>query len=241
MCTERGAPGPADRASEGTVVPGPGRGPERARRRAAEDGLLVLGLVGRAGSGKSTVARALARGGAVVIEADHIGHEVTDTDPEVRAALVAEYGPGVYRPDGTLDRRRVAATVFADRAALERLDRLVHPRIVERLRARLASLRAEGHRGTVVVDAALMLAWGFDRECDGVLAVTAPEDTLVARLVAERRWSESEARARLAAQPAQEVFAAAADEVLDNRGSVAELEARAIAAAARIAARRKRT
>lgn len=206
------------------------------RRSGAGDMLLVVGLVGRAGSGKSTVARVLAAEGAVVLDADAIGHEVTDRDPVVRAALVAEYGPAVYLDDGTLNRRLVAASVFADPAALEALNRLVHPRIVARLRARLAALAAERRPLTAVVDAALLLDWGFERECDAVLAVTAPEDAQVARLVASRGWTGAEARRRLAAQRPDASFAEAADETLDNRGGEDELAVAARAALARLAA-----
>ncbi|MBI5708745.1 MAG: dephospho-CoA kinase [Candidatus Eisenbacteria bacterium] len=188
------------------------------------DGPFVVGLVGRAGSGKSTVARALAAAGAEVIEADTIGHEVTDTDPAVRAALAAEYGPGAYRPDGTLDRPRVAARVFSDPEARARLDRLVHPRIVERIHARLAALREGGFRGVVVVDAALMLDWGLERACDVVLAVVAPGPDQVARLMRLRGWSEDETRRRLGVQRTNEQFRAAADQVLENHGSREQLE-----------------
>jgi dephospho-CoA kinase len=194
------------------------------RRPSARDGLLIVGLVGRAGSGKSSVARAMAARGAVVIDADAIGHEVTDRDPEVRAALLAEYGPAVYLDDGTLNRRLVAAKVFANAAALAALNRLVHPRIIQRVRARIAALTAEGRRGPVVVDAALMLDWGFENQCDGIVAVTAPEAVQVGRLVAARGWSEAEARRRLAAQKPNEHFAAAADIVIENAGSPAELD-----------------
>jgi dephospho-CoA kinase len=194
--------------------------------------------VGRAGSGKSTVANELAAAGAAVLEADAIGHELTDRDAEVRAALISDYGPDVYRPDGTLDRPRVAARVFGERAALDRLNALVHPRIVARLRDRVQALGREGFRGAVVVDAALMLAWGFERECDAILAVVAPEDLLIARLTARRGWSADQARARLAAQPTQEEFIAAADIVLDNRGTEAELRAATRAALDRILAGR---
>src|SRR5262245_10835026 len=104
----------------------------RPRRAHAGDGLFILGLVGRAGSGKSTVARALVADGAALIDADEIGHQVTDHDPEVRGALASEYGADIYDADGRLDRRRVAARVFSDPAARARLDALVHPRILER-------------------------------------------------------------------------------------------------------------
>jgi dephospho-CoA kinase len=211
--------------------------PTRLRRVPASDGLLIVGLVGRAGSGKSSVARALATQGAVVLDADRIGHDVTDTDPEVRVALLAAYGPAVYLEDGKLNRRLVATMVFSSPPALAALNRLVHPRILQRLRLRLASLVTEAFRGPVVVDAALMLDWGFERDCDAIIAVTAREALQVARLVAARGWSEAEARRRLKAQKPDAFFAAAADEVIENDGSEADLEAAAIAALGRLRAR----
>jgi dephospho-CoA kinase len=214
----------------------PAGGRERAsrvRRAASDDGLLIVGLVGRAGSGKSTVARILAAQGARLIEADLIGHEVTDRDPEVRAALVSEYGPDVYRRGGSLDRARVAARVFSDPGALERLNALVHPRIVSAIHRRLDALRAEGYRGPVLVDAALMLDWKLERDCDAVLAVVASEAHQISRLMRSRGWDEADARARLAAQRTNEVFRAAADEVIEN-----DEDASALLAATRSAFRR---
>jgi dephospho-CoA kinase len=189
----------------------------RPRRKSADDGLFIVGLVGGAGSGKTTVAQALAADGAEVIDADALGHEIADRDPAVRAALAAEYGASVYGPDG-LDRRRVAAVVFRDVAARERLNRLVHPRILARIRARLEALRERGFRGVVVIDAALMLDWGLERECDAVLAVAAPEVARIERLVGTRGWSREEVERRLAAQRPARAMAASADAVLDNRG-----------------------
>jgi dephospho-CoA kinase len=194
-----------------------------ARRTPGADGLFIVGLVGRAGSGKTTVARALAAGGATVVDADALGHEVTAHDPEVRRALAAEYGDDVYGPAG-LDRARVAARVFRDPEARERLNRLVHPRIVERIRARLEALRAAGHRGTVVLDAALLLDWGFERECDAVIAVMAPEAARRERLARARGWSGEETERRLAAQRPDEAFNTVADVVLENRGRPEDVE-----------------
>lgn len=198
-----------------------------------------MGLVGPAGSGKSTVARALAAEGARVLDADRMGHDITDHDPEVRAALIAEYGEAVYRADGTLDRAQVAARVFGDSAALQRLNQLVHPRILDRLRAAISEAAAEGFAGAVVVDAALMLDWHFERECDGVLAVIAPRPLQVARLVASRGWSEAQANDRLDRQRGNDEFASLADEVIVNDGGEAEAAAAAHAALARIVARRQ--
>src|SRR5262245_10893184 len=207
----------------------------RKRRAEAGDGLFIVGLIGRAGSGKTTVARALEKDGARVIEADRVGHEVADRDPAVRDALTAEYGAGVYRADGTLDRARVAARVFRDPEARARLDRLVHPRIVARIREQIGRLAREGFRGVVVVDAALMMRWGFERECDAVIAVVAPDATQVARLERARGWSQAEARARLDAQDSNDDLSAAADVTLDNEGTP-----EALARAAREAVHRLR-
>lgn len=207
----------------------------RERRPETGDGVFILGLVGRAGSGKTTIARALEADGARVLEADRIGHEVTDRDPEVRAALIADYGPGIYRADGSLDRGRVAARVFAEPRALERLNQVVHPKLVGRIRDAIDGLAREGWRGVMVLDAALMLDWHLERACDAVLAVVASEADQVARVMAARGWSEAEARARLRAQRTNDEYARAADIVLDNRGTPEEL-----ATAARDALRRLR-
>lgn len=212
----------------------------RPRRARPQDDLLIVGLVGRAGSGKSTVARALAATGAVVVDADELGHDITDHDPDVRAALLAEYGPAVFLEDGTLHRRLVATKVFSNPTALERLNSLVHPRILKRVRLEIAKRAAEGHRGVVLVDAALMLDWGFERECDAVIAVVAPEEQQVARLVAGRGWTAAEAQRRLAAQKPNAYFESVADVTLDNRGTEAELASSAAAALERLQAARVR-
>jgi dephospho-CoA kinase len=210
--------------------------PSPSRTRRAPDPALpfIVGLVGRAGSGKSTVAAAFAADGARVIDADRIGHEVADRDPEVRDALIAEYGEGVYRADGTLDRAQVAERVFRDPVARARLDRLTHPRIFRRIVDAIRAWAGEGFRGVVVIDAALMLEWGLEHECHAVIAVVAPDDTQLARLVATRGWSAEEARRRLGAQRSNEAFAAAADATLDNRGSETDLVVAARAALSRL-------
>ncbi len=207
--------------------------------RLAGAGAFVLGLVGRAGAGKSTVARALAADGARVIDADALGHEVTDHDPGVRAALAAEYGDDVYRADGSLDRGRVAARVFTDPAARARLDRLVHPRIIERAAEQISEWLRDGFRGVAVLDAALLLEWGLERWCDAVLAVVAPEALAIERLVASRHWTPQQARERREVQRSDAAFRAAADVTLDNDGTPERLAGAAREAVRTLRARRE--
>ncbi len=214
-----------------------GSAPARVRRPHAA-GPFVVGLVGPAGSGKSTLARALAGPHVRVLDADRMGHEIVNEDAAVRAALAAEYGADVYRADGTLDRPRVAARVFSDPEALARLNRLVHPRILARLRDGVAAATREGFTGTLVVDAALLLDWGFERECDAVLAVLAPRALQVERLRAARGWSEEEILRRLAIVRGDESFVALADDVVTNDRTPAEALEAARSVIARLERRR---
>ena len=198
---------------------------------------FIVAVVGPAGSGKSTLARALAGADTRLLDADRFGHEVTDREPAVRAALIADYGADVYRADVALDRARVAARVFADPAALARLNALVHPHILDRLRAGISDAAGAAGVDTVVVDAALLLDWGFERECDAVIAVVAPRELQLERLRTSRGWSEAEARRRLANARSNEQFAALADEVVVNDGDEDAAVRAMRAAVARLRAR----
>jgi dephospho-CoA kinase len=191
--------------------------------------MLRLGLTGNIASGKSLVAAHLARKGAVVIDADRIGHELIGPGGAALADVVAEFGPGVLGTDGGVDRAQLGTLVFAEPAALARLNAIVHPRLVAEIRRRFAELAAEAAQGggprVAVLDAALIFELDVAREFDRVWVVTAPERSREARLVA-KGLSPAEARRRIAAQRPEAEKAGRADCVIANDGTTAELAAR---------------
>jgi dephospho-CoA kinase len=188
--------------------------------------VIAVGLTGGIGSGKSEVSRRLAARGAVVVDADLIAREVVEPGTPGLAALVAEFGPGVLRPDGALDRERLAPLVFADERVLKRLNAIVHPLVRERSAQIVAGLPADA---VVVHDIPLLVENGLAAGFDLVVVVDAPADAQVDRLRRRRGMSEADARARIAAQATREQRRAVADVVIDNAGDLEELDRRVAA------------
>lgn len=175
---------------------------ERIEAISYEAAMIVIGLVGRSGAGKSTVARMFAALGAEVIDADAFAHEVLD-EPEVRAAVVARFGAEVVDPAGRVSRAALAARVFGpthDHAtALADLEAIVHPPVRTRIAARLAALRvaedADGQRRVAVLDVPLLVQSGWDTACDRLVVVECAEQVRQARLAA-RGWSPEQIASR---------------------------------------------
>lgn len=187
--------------------------------------MLVVGLTGGIGSGKSTVSSLLAsRYGAVVLDADAIVREVQAPGGPAYDGIVDRFGARVVLEDGTLDRAALAAVVFADESARADLGRLTYPFVGQVMASRLAELSATD--AVVVLDIPLLAERGRDAyPVAGVIVVDCPVDVAVARLVASRGFSESDARARVAAQISREERRAIADVVIDNSGSLESLSA----------------
>jgi dephospho-CoA kinase len=182
-----------------------------------------VGLTGGVASGKSTVAAILQDLGAVVVDADALAREVVAPGTPGLAAVMAEFGPDVVRPDGTLDRPRLGALVFADTSRRTALEAIVHPLV----RARAAELEASAAPGAMVVhDIPLLVETGQVSSFEAVLVVDAPVEAQVARAARERGWSEEEARSRISAQATREERLAAATHVIDNAGTAEDLRQR---------------
>ena len=184
--------------------------------------MLLVGLTGGIGSGKSTVARLLEERGAVILDADVFARDAVRAGTEGFAAVVRRFGDEIVAPDGELDRSRLASIVFADPAALADLEAIVHPE-VRRMIADGIQDHLDGDRVVVLVNP-LLIEMGTHRDCDVVVVVSASPDTQVARSVA-RGMDEADVRARIAAQLPIDDRARMADVLLDNEGTLEELAA----------------
>jgi dephospho-CoA kinase len=184
--------------------------------------VLLVGLTGGIGSGKSTVSQLLAERGAVIIDADAIVRELQQPGTPVFDAMVERFGPGIVADDGTLDRAAVAAIVFTDAQAKKDLEAIVHPAVGAEMIRRLGE-----HAGTdriVIYDVPLLVESG-KKGYGAVLVVDVDPDVAVDRLVRFRGMSETDARNRIANQVPREQRLAVADRVVDNSGTVEELAA----------------
>lgn len=186
--------------------------------------MLLIGLTGGIGSGKSTVSRLLAERGAVVIDADAVYHELIQPGRPGFEALVAEFGPDILGSDGHIDRARLANLVFADEAARVRLNEITHPLVGEEMMRRVAEAPADA---IVVMDIPLLAEGGADRAgaYPVVIVVEAPADARLDRLEA-RGMDRADAAARMDKQASDEERRAIATHVLDNSGDLAALEGR---------------
>jgi len=189
----------------------------------------VIGLTGGMGSGKSTVGRILAELGAVVVDADDVGHEVIRRGRPAYDQLVSAFGRGIIGPDGEIDRGRLAGTAFSAPAGVARLNAITHPRILDDIRQRLEAYRRRSEAvAAFVVEAPLLFESGLDRDCDETWTVTA-DPQAQARRLAERGVGTGQVQARLRAQLSAEERERRADVVIDNSGSLEQTRRRVLA------------
>lgn len=184
--------------------------------------MKIIGILGGVASGKSFVAEQFRRLGAMVLDADQVGHEVL-REPEVIQAVRERWGDEVIAENGQINRSAVAKIVFAPPPKgpeeLEFLEQLTHPRIGRRLQQEFARARQSRDIEVVILDAPVMLKSGWDRYCDHILFIEAPRNLRLQR-ARDRGWSDASFTAREAAQESLETKRAAASHILDNSGSL---------------------
>ena len=188
--------------------------------------MLKVGLTGNIASGKSTVAEVWRLLGATVVDADELARRAVDPGTPAFSAIAAEWGDEVVEPDGGLDRAALRRIVFADPAARERLEQIVHPAVAELREELYREAEARGEP-VIVADIPLLFEVGLVDEFDVVVLVDAAEETRLARLVGDRGLDPAEAQKMIAAQMPSALKRARADYVIENEGTVDEVRRRA--------------
>jgi dephospho-CoA kinase len=195
--------------------------------------MLRLGLTGGIASGKSAVAAMLREMGFAVLDADSLAHKLIEPGQPAYDEVLQEFGQSVLAPGGRVDRAKVSAIVFNDRAKLKRLNAIVHPRVAEIVLHQFVEWQRNGMRDAAFVEAALLIESGIHRNLDGLVVAWCEPEQQLKRLVT-RGLSEAEARRRIAAQlPVEEKLLLATDKI-DCSGSLDETRRQVEALAAKL-------
>jgi len=187
--------------------------------------MKVIGLTGGIGSGKSTVSQLLAKLGAVIIDADKVGHEAFKPDTESWHEVVAAFGRQILTPTGEIDREKLGAIVFDNPESLAQLNRIMHSRMYDIIKVQLEKYRQQGVP-VVVLEAALLLEADWTPQVDEVWVTVAPESTVLKRLMERTGLSEQQSLARIHSQLPAEERLKHADVVIDTDCSLDELKAK---------------
>jgi dephospho-CoA kinase len=183
--------------------------------------MLRVALTGGLACGKSFVGKALANCGCLLIQADELGHAVLAPGGEAYEAVIREFGAEVL-PDGQIDRRRLAARVFNDREALDRLNALVHPPVIAREEKMIEAFAAREPKGIAVVEGAILIETGSYKRFDRLIVVSCREEQQVERAMRRDGMTEAEARARISRQMPLAEKRKLADFVIDTSGEKAD-------------------
>ncbi len=185
--------------------------------------MIVIGLTGGIGTGKSEVARIIQELGAVLINADQIGHQAYTPHSEIWQEVVKAFGEEILQPSGEIDRKKLGSIVFADPDQLTRLNQIMHPRMARMVAQQVEELGEQG-ADVVVVEAPLLFDAGWDSLVGEVWSTESPEDLVIQRLQSRSGLSQEEAKKRIDSQMSAEERKSRSQVVVDNSGDLVELE-----------------
>jgi dephospho-CoA kinase len=185
--------------------------------------MLTIGLTGGIGSGKSTVSKLLAELGAPIIDADKVGHAIYAPDGPAYPDMIAAFGEGILAPDRTIDRKKLGPIVFADPAALKRLNSIVHPKMFARMREMVDAMRTGGERKPIVVEAAILIEANWQPLFNEIWLVVASRERVIERVERDRGLKPEQTEARIKAQLSDDDRRKYATTVVTNNGTIDEL------------------
>ncbi|MCK4547355.1 MAG: dephospho-CoA kinase [Candidatus Eisenbacteria sp.] len=184
---------------------------------------MVVGITGGIASGKTTIAKELEKLGAVLVDADQIGHDVVDNVAEVRDRLREAFGDSIFDAQDRIDRSRLGERVFGDGDALGRLNAIVHPHLLEELRSRVEHLASGPGGKVIVIDAALLVEWKAQEWLDYLVVVESGAERQLERICSRDGLTREEARGRISSQVGADERAAVADEIIGNDAGLDDL------------------
>jgi dephospho-CoA kinase len=185
--------------------------------------MLTIGVTGGIGSGKTTVTKILEDLGAPIIDADKVGHAIYAPGGPAYDSVIAAFGRGILASDGSVDRRKLGPIVFADPDALKRLNSIVHPKMFARMREMVDTLRANGERNPIVVEAAILIEADWQPLFDEIWLVTASRERVVERIERDRGLKPEQTESRIRAQLPDEERRKYSTVVITNDGTIEDL------------------
>ena len=188
----------------------------------------VIGLTGGIGSGKSTVSQFLMELGAVIIDADKVGHEAFLPDTPAWHDVTTAFGQDIIAPSGEIDRNKLGEIVFNDPESLSRLNRIMHPRMYDMMRAQIEEHRKQGV-AVIVIEAAILIEANWQSMVDEIWVTVTPEETVIKRLKEQRGLDEEQTKARIRSQLANDERRKHADMVINNNGDLDEIRVKVTA------------
>lgn len=177
--------------------------------------MMIIGLTGQTGAGKSTVSEILKKYGCYHIDADKVAHEVIDSDENVKNSLAKKFGEDIINKDGTVNRALLASRAFADSESTLCLNEITHPAVNRKIQSIIAKQNEYGVKA-VIIDAIALFESGEAKLCDFTVAVTAPRDIRLERIISRDNISLSRAEERINAQKGEEFFSVNADYIINN-------------------------
>lgn len=186
-----------------------------------QNDLPIIGLTGITGSGTSTVAAILAERGGYVVHADKLAHDAMAKSEPAYAEIVKIFGRGILNDNGSINRRALGEKVFGNKEQLAKLEKIIHPRVIERTRSLIKKISKEeaGAYTFAVIDAPLLIESNMNTMCDSIWLITAPDQTRIDRIMARDSIDETAAKRRLSSRNSEEVIREFAHIVIENGGS----------------------
>jgi len=186
--------------------------------------MLIVGLTGGYASGKSTVAKMFVEFGGVLIDADKLAREVVKPDKQAWFEIVAHFGKGILLKNGEIDRKALGEIVFGSEAERERINAIVHPRVLEEELKAIEEIKEREPDAIVILSVPLLIESGHYKNCHKIVVVTVDRDTQIKRLMERDGFSREESLRRISAQMPLSEKVTYADFVIDNSGSIQETE-----------------